>query len=37
MMWIALGLAVLVVLGLLLEFLARLVVLRMIGDGYDDH
>ena len=37
MMWLALGLTAFVGLLLVLEFLARLAVLRMIGDGYDDH
>lgn len=40
MIWFVVGLAVLVVLGIWLELLARIVVLYMIGkchDGYDDN
>lgn len=37
MMWIALGLAAFIGILLVLEFLARLAVLRMNSDGYDDN
>ncbi|QNT60253.1 putative membrane protein [Neisseria musculi] len=37
MMWIAIGLAVLIGLGVLLELVARIALIRMIGDGYDDN
>jgi hypothetical protein len=40
MIWFVVGLAVLVLLGIWLEMLARIVVLHMIGkchDGYDDN
>lgn len=40
MIWFVVGLAVLVLLGIWLEMLARIVVLHMVGkwhDGYDDN
>ena len=40
MIWFVVGLAVVVLLGIWLEMLARIVVLHMIGkchDGYDDN
>lgn len=40
MIWFVVGLAVLVLLGIWLEMLARIVVLHMIGEGhggYDDN
>lgn len=35
MMWMAIGLAALVFVGLLLEVLARIVLMKMHGDGWD--
>ena len=37
MIWFVVGLAVLVLLGIWLELLVRIVVSRMIGEGYDDN
>ena len=37
MMWVALGLVAFIGILLVLEFLSRLSLLRMIGDDYDDH
>ncbi|WP_455942660.1 hypothetical protein [Neisseria sp.] len=37
MIWFVVGLAVLVLLGIWLELLVRIVVSRMIGEGYDGY
>lgn len=37
MIWFVVGLAVLVLLGIWIEMLARIVVLHMIGKWYDDN